>query len=58
MDRCLRFWIEYVESRRLGATETQKAVSEAIRIHDAMAHLETHAATINPSADNARAISA
>jgi len=57
-ERCLRLWIEYDESIRLEATETQKAVSEAIRIHDAMAHPEPHPVTINPSADKARAIGA
>ena len=69
-EKCLRLWIEYADvtttlrtvtrdqSLRLSATEAWKAVSEAIRIHDVMAHPETHAATINPSADIARAMGA
>jgi hypothetical protein len=44
------------QSLRLEATRAGKAVSEAIRIHDVMAHPETHGATINPSAEKARAI--
>ena len=56
-ETCLRLWIEYGEattkmrvvtrnqSLRLEATRAGKAVSEAIRIHDVMAHPETHGAT-------------
>ena len=69
-ETCLRLWIEYGEAStkmravtrnqrlRLEATEAREAVSEAIRIHDAMAHSEIHTATINRSADKARAIGA
>ena len=66
-ETCLHLWIEYGaatakmraitrdQSLMLEATEARKAVAQAIRVHEAIAHPYTYAATINRSVDKAKA---